>query len=59
MRQLNLLTRRFRDSIFLLGKILAGALVADPADVLLVLLMSQLQCILIFDASNHDVAVIC
>ena len=33
--QLNLLTRRFRDSIFLLGKILAGALVADPAYLLL------------------------
>ena len=35
VRHLSLLTRRFRDSIFLLGKILAGALVADPAYLLL------------------------
>eukprot|EP00985_Skeletonema_marinoi_P032065 scaffold38029_cov238-Skeletonema_marinoi.AAC.1 len=35
VRQLSLLTRRFRDSQFLLGKKLAGTLVADPAYLLL------------------------
>jgi len=37
VRHLSLLTRRFRDSTFLLGKILAGTVVADPAYLLLLL----------------------